>query len=86
MEELYFVAGIGLVIQYLIAGRRHSRAGWVLPVVSLLTMTYLQLFVWLPESHGLEMPLMQRSFKFLVMNAYTLVLVMIFFARSRYDR
>lgn len=83
-SNMYIIAAAGVVVQYLISGKGNSVAGWVLPVISLAVVTYLQLFVWLPESHESDLPIIYRSFNYLSMNAYTLVLVLIFCARGRY--
>lgn len=79
-SNMYIIAVVGLVVQYLISGKGNGVAGWVLPVISLAVVTYLQLFVWLPKSHGSDLPIIYRS----VNNTYTLVLVLIFCARGRY--
>lgn len=83
-SNMYIIAVVGLVVQYLISGKGNGVAGWVLPVISLAVVTYLQLFVWLPKSHGSDLPIIYRSVNYLEMNTYTLVLVLIFCARGRY--
>lgn len=83
-SNMYIIAVVGVVVQYLISGKGNGVAGWVLPVISLAVMTYLQLFVWLPKSHGSDLPIIYRSVNYLAMNTYTLVLVLIFCARGRY--
>ena len=44
-SNMYIIAVVGLVVQYLISGKGNGVAGWVLPVISLAVVTYLQLFV-----------------------------------------
>ncbi|MGF0103900.1 hypothetical protein PSR59_10520 [Ligilactobacillus ruminis] len=80
-SNMYIIDVVGVVIQYLISGKGNGMAGWVLPVI---VVTYLQLFVWLPKSHGSDLPIIYRSVNYLAMNTYTLVLVLIFCARGRY--
>ena len=48
-SNMYIIAVVGVVVQYLISGKGNGVAGWVLPVISLAVVTYLQLFVWLPK-------------------------------------
>lgn len=83
-SNMYIIAVVGVVVQYLISGKGNGVAGWVLPVISLAVVIYLQLFVWLPKSHGSDLPIIYRSVNYLAMNTYTLVLVLIFCARGRY--
>ena len=83
-SNMYIIAVVGVVVQYLISGKGNGVAGWVLPVISLAVVTYLQLFVWLSKSHGSDLPIIYRSVNYLAMNTYTLVLVLIFCARGRY--
>ena len=56
-SNMYIIAVVGVVVQYLISGKGNGVAGWVLPVISLAVVTYLQLFVWLPKSHGSDLPI-----------------------------
>ncbi len=56
-SNMYIIAAAVVVIQYLISGKGNGVAGWVLPVISLAVVTYLQLFVWLPKSHGSDLPI-----------------------------
>ena len=67
-SNMYIIAVVGVVVQYLISGKGNGVAGWVLPVISLAVVTYLQLFVWLPKSHGSDLPIIDRSVNYLAMN------------------
>lgn len=40
-SNMYIIAVVGVVVQYLISGKGNGVAGWVLPVISLAVVTYL---------------------------------------------
>lgn len=39
-SNMYIIAVVGVVVQYLISGKGNGVAGWVLPVISLAVVTY----------------------------------------------